>query len=276
MVSRKHRAGAGAGAGTGAGCWRPATITLVSRSSAAHAGYRYGVSVGGDHVLPDARRANAPDPRGGRALRLATGDHADFRDYVAARSATLLRMAYLLTGHRADAEDLVQVALAKTYVAWHRIQDRRAVDGYVRRAMVNTHISWWRQRRLEEYPTEHIPERAAPDHAGNSEVHDALWRALARLPPRMRAAVALRFYEDMTEAEIADVLGVSVGTVKSTISRAVGKLRIDAELLGDFGDYVPRAEEAICAGGPDCSDTGGTGPSGAARAEEGEIPVLAE
>ena len=116
----------------------------------------------------------------------------------------LLRMAYLLTGHRADAEDLVQVALAKTYVAWNRIQDRRAVDGYVRRAMVNTHISWWRQRRLEEYPTDHIPEQAADDHVGNSDVHDALWRALARLPPRMRAAVALRFYEDMSEAEIAE------------------------------------------------------------------------
>ncbi len=214
------------------------------------------MSVGGDHVVPDARGGNAPDSCGGHAVRLAAGAHAEFRDYVAARSATLLRMAYLLTGHRADAEDLVQVALAKTYVAWNRIQDRRAVDGYVRRAMVNTHISWWRQRRLEEYPTEHIPERAAPDHAGDSDVHDALWRALARLPPRMRAAVALRFYEDMTEAEIAGVLGVSVGTVKSTISRAVAKLRIDTELLCDFGGQAPRG--AL---------------SGAA---EGEIPALAE
>ncbi len=166
--------------------------------------------------------------------------HADFRDYVAARSAMLLRMAYLLTGHRADAEDLVQVALAKTYVAWERIQDRRAVDGYVRRAMVNTHISWWRQRRVEEYPTEHIPEQAVDDHSGNSELHDTVYRALRRLPPRMRAAIVLRFYEDMSEAEIAGVLGVSVGTVKSTISRAVAKLRIDAELLCDFG-ASPRA-----------------------------------
>jgi RNA polymerase sigma-70 factor (sigma-E family) len=155
-----------------------------------------------------------------------------FREYVTARSASLLRMAYLLTHNRADAEDLVQAALAKTYQAWDRIEDRGAVDGYVRRAMVNTHISWWRRRRVEEYPTDDIPERAVSDHAGDSELQDALRRAIERLPRRMRAAVVLRYYEDMSEAEIADVLGVSQGTVKSTVSRAVAKLRIDAELLG--------------------------------------------
>ena len=155
-----------------------------------------------------------------------------FREYVATRSASLLRMAYLLTHNRADAEDLVQAALAKAYQAWDRIEDRGAVDGYVRRAMVNTHISWWRRRRVEEYPTDDIPEQAVADHAGDSELQDALRRAIERLPRRMRAAVVLRYYEDMSEAEIADVLGVSQGTVKSTVSRAVAKLRIDNELLG--------------------------------------------
>ena len=155
-----------------------------------------------------------------------------FREYVATRSASLLRMAYLLTHNRADAEDLVQAALAKAYQAWDRIEDRGAVDGYVRRALVNTHISWWRRRRVEEYPTGDIPEQAVADHAGDSELQDALRRAIERLPRRMRAAVVLRYYEDMSEAEIADVLGVSQGTVKSTVSRAVAKLRIDAELLG--------------------------------------------
>ncbi len=155
-----------------------------------------------------------------------------FREYVATRSASLLRMAYLLTHNRADAEDLVQAALAKAYQAWDRIEDQGAVDGYVRRAMVNTHISWWRRRRVEEYPTDDIPEQAVADHAGDSELQDALRRAIERLPRRMRAAVVLRYYEDMSEAEIADVLGVSQGTVKSTVSRAVAKLRIDAELLG--------------------------------------------
>ena len=169
----------------------------------------------------------ADDPR----LREA-GDPG-FRDYVAARTPSLLRTAYLLTGNVADAEDLVQAALAKTYVAWDRIEDRGALDGYVRRAMVNTHISWWRRRRLEEFPTDEIPDRAVADHSGRSDLQDTLRRAVDRLPQRMRAAVVLRFYEDMTEAEVADVLGVSLGTVKSTVSRAVAKLRIDAELLAD-------------------------------------------
>jgi RNA polymerase sigma-70 factor (sigma-E family) len=160
-------------------------------------------------------------------------DDPSFRDYVAARTPSLLRTAYLLTGNLADAEDLVQSALAKTYVAWNRIEDRSALDGYVRRAMVNTHISWWRRRRLDEFPTDEIPDRAVADPSGHSDLQDSLRRAVDRLPQRMRAAVVLRFYEDMTEAEVADALGVSLGTVKSTVSRAVAKLRIDAELLAD-------------------------------------------
>jgi len=161
---------------------------------------------------------------------------------VTSRRAALLRTAYLLTGHQADAEDLLQAALAKTYLAWRRIEDYGALDGYVRRAMVNTHISWWRRRRVEEYPTDEIPDRPVADHTGDSELHDTLSRALRRLPERMRAAVVLRYYEDMSEAEIAGVLGISLGTVKSTVSRAVAKLRIDSELLGDFG--VPRQAHA--------------------------------
>ena len=160
------------------------------------------------------------------------GGDRGFGDYVAARSGSLLRMAFLLTRNQADAEDLVQAALAKTYQAWDRIEDHRALDGYVRRAMVNTHISWWRRRRVEEYPTDDIPDRAVVDHADGSELADAVRRALDRLPSRMRAAVVLRYYEDMSEAEIAEVLGISQGTVKSTVSRAVAKLRIDADLLG--------------------------------------------
>jgi RNA polymerase sigma-70 factor (sigma-E family) len=158
---------------------------------------------------------------------------AEFREFVSSRGRALLRSAYLLTGNLADAEDLVQSALAKTYQAWDRIEDRKALDGYVRRAIVNTHISWWRRRRVEEYPTDEIPDQPAADISGNSELHDALQRAIDRLPQRMRAAVVLRFFEDMTEAEVADVLGVSQGTVKSTVSRAVAKLRTDADLLAE-------------------------------------------
>ena len=165
----------------------------------------------------------------------ARGAIADpaFRDYVTARSRSLLRTAYLLTGNQADAEDLVQSALAKTYQAWDRIEDLGALDGYVRRAMVNTHISWWRRRKLEEFPTDELPDQAVADHSGDSDSREVLRRAIDRLPDRMRAAVLLRYYQDMTETEIANALGVSLGTVKSTVSRAVAKLRVDAELLAD-------------------------------------------
>jgi RNA polymerase sigma-70 factor (sigma-E family) len=184
------------------------------------------VSVGGDHFVAAACAGSGEQT----AWRAANDD---FRDYVTERSRSLLRTAYLLTGNRADAEDLVQAALAKTYLAWDRIEDRRALDGYVRRAMVNTHISWWRRRRLEEYPTDEIPDQVVADHSGDSDLQDTLRRAVDRLPQRMRAAVVLRYFEDMTEAEVADVLGVSLGTVKSTVSRAVAKLRIDAELQSE-------------------------------------------
>jgi RNA polymerase sigma-70 factor (sigma-E family) len=173
------------------------------------------------------------DAEQGPADQPAVIDDPEFRDYVTARGRALLRTAYLLTGNLADAEDLVQAALAKTYLAWDRIEDRGALDGYVRRAMVNTHISWWRRRRVQEFPTDELPDQAVADHAGDSDLSETLRRAIDRLPHRMRAAVVLRYYEDMTEAEVAERLGVSLGTVKSTVSRAVAKLRIDAELLAD-------------------------------------------
>ncbi|MFC6884785.1 MULTISPECIES: SigE family RNA polymerase sigma factor [Actinomadura] len=166
--------------------------------------------------------------------------HEEFREYVTARGAALLRAATQLTSDRAEAEDLLQAALAKTYLAWDRIQDRAAVDGYVRRAMVNTQISWWRRKKLDVYPTDRLPDRPVDDHTGRSELHDALGRALDRLPERQRLAVVLRYYEDMPENEIAEVLGISVGTVKSTVSRAVAKLRDDAGLGADFPGVPPQ------------------------------------
>jgi len=158
---------------------------------------------------------------------------ADFREFVRSRRRALLRSAYLLTGNLADAEDLVQSALAKTFQAWNRIEDHKAIDGYVRRAIVNTHISWWRRRRVDEYPTDEIPDKPVADSSDSSELHDTLQRAIDRLPQRMRAAVVLRYFEDMSEAEVAEVLGVSPGTVKSTVSRAVAKLRTDSDLTAE-------------------------------------------
>jgi RNA polymerase sigma-70 factor (sigma-E family) len=156
----------------------------------------------------------------------------EFCDYVRNRRSVLLGMAIGLTGHRADAEDLLQAALAKTYLSWDKISDRAALDGYVRRAMVNTQISWWRRRRLEEYPTDEMPDVAVGDHAADSDLHELVVRALNRLPDRMRTAVTLRYLEDKSEREIATALGISLGTVKSTVSRAMAKLREDVELGG--------------------------------------------
>src|SRR3981081_1119209 len=173
--------------------------------------YRGCVSVGGDHFVAEAcTDSPGPAPRcvaagdrgewaaGGDPQRTMPGqvpraresrpgfDAPGFRDYVTARSRSLLRTAYLLTGNRADAEDLVQAALAKTYLAWDRIEGRGALDGYVRRAMVNTHISWWRRRRLEEYPTDELPDQAVADHSGTSDLQDTLRRARHRRRPRGR------------------------------------------------------------------------------------------
>ncbi|WP_433499057.1 SigE family RNA polymerase sigma factor [Sphaerimonospora sp. CA-214678] len=152
-------------------------------------------------------------------------EHEEFRTYVLSRGTALLRVANQLTGNPSDAEDLLQSALAKTYLAWDRIKDRSSLDGYVRRAMVNINISWWRRRKFEEYPSEELPE--VPVQHDPRHRYDELEQAIERLPVRQRAAIVLRYYEDMTEPEIARTLGISVGTVKSTVSRAMAKLRGD-------------------------------------------------
>ncbi|GAA0952912.1 SigE family RNA polymerase sigma factor [Nonomuraea longicatena] len=150
----------------------------------------------------------------------------EFREYVRTRGPALLRTAHQLTGHACDAEDLLQNALTKTYLAWDRIQDRGSLDGYVRRAMVNINISQWRRRKLDEYPSDELPE-ISPEAETCGDAHVRLEQALDRLPARMREAIRLRYYEDMTEPEIARTLGISVGTVKSTVSRGMAKLRLD-------------------------------------------------
>lgn len=160
-----------------------------------------------------------------------------FRDYVAGRSAALLRTAYLLTGNRLDAEDLLQTALAKTYLSWGRIREPAAVDAYVRRVMVNSRTSLWRRRRVDEYATAELRELPGPDRTAELDLHDALWHALGRLPKRQRAAVVLRYYEDLSGAETAEALGIAVGTVRSTVSRALVRMRDDAGLRDD-----PRAD----------------------------------
>ena len=149
----------------------------------------------------------------------------DFSAFVTARHHALLRTAVLLTGSRSSGEDLLQEALARTFVAWERISDRGPVEPYVRRVMTNTYISWWRRRPWRERSTETLPEVPAADTSVIVDERAVLWPHLLTLPRRQRAVLVLRFYEDLTEAQIAEILGCAVGTVKSQSSRGLATLR---------------------------------------------------
>ena len=160
---------------------------------------------------------------------------ADFDDFVAARSSTLLRTAYLLTRDHALAEDLLQTALTKAWFSWSRIEDRP--EPYVRKILVNTFASWWRRKWNGEQAFAEPPEpetgptaHGGHDEHGRADQRHDLWEAMGRLPRRQRAVVVLRFVEDLSEAETARLLGVSTGTVKSQTSKALAKLRIDPAL----------------------------------------------
>jgi len=182
------------------------------------------------------RAATRPAVRGTQTHPTTTAlTYPSFSSYMRARQPVLLRTARSLTANPCDAEDLLQTALTKTYVAWERIEDHRALDGYVRRALLNTRTSQWRKRKVDEFACDELPEPetvgAAEDPAEQQALHDAMWRAIAKLPERQRAMVVLRYYEDLSEVQTAEVLGVSVGTVKSAVSRALGKLREDPELV---------------------------------------------
>ena len=150
-----------------------------------------------------------------------------FTEFVAARSRHLLQTAYLLTGDRHRAEDLLQTALTRAYLRWDRIVSEDP-EGYVRRTLANAHIDWWRRKPWREESTAEMPEMPdarGVDAATAYDVRDAVLQALAGLSRRQRAVVVLRYYEDLSEAEIAHALGCSTGTVKSAASRAMAKLR---------------------------------------------------
>ncbi|WP_436700086.1 SigE family RNA polymerase sigma factor [Nocardioides sp. BYT-33-1] len=154
----------------------------------------------------------------------ATGRTPSFDEYVAARGRALWRSAWLLTGDRHRAEDLVQTALMKCWRRWDRIADAAAVDAYVRRTMVTTYTDWWRRRWNGELPTSELPEAGASADADLGLRHDVV-AALARLPRGQRAVVVLRYFDDLTEAQTAAALGIGIGTVKSQTSRALRSLR---------------------------------------------------
>ncbi|KAF4406967.1 MULTISPECIES: SigE family RNA polymerase sigma factor [Streptomyces] len=230
VVTRLHTAGWSgekSGAVSGRGCARGAGR---QRQQSLHSVAIDAVAGGDDggHGGASSHRTGAYGEERGERDGLS---EAEFTAYVQERRASLYATAYHLTGDRYEAEDLLQSALFSTYRAWHRISDKAAVGGYMRRTMTNLHISAWRRRKLNEYPTEELPETPADlDAMRGTELRAVLWQALSRLPELQRTMLVLRYYEGRTDPEIADILNISVGTVKSSIWRSLRRLREDEAL----------------------------------------------
>lgn len=159
-----------------------------------------------------------------------------FRGFVAARQHALLRTAFLLTGDQGLAEDLVQTALEKTLRRWSVGGEPASLEAYVRRVMYREQVSRWRRRRLVEVPAADLPEWRLESRGDDAvEDHLVLQRALQQLGRRQRAVLVLRYFEDLSEQQVADVLGISLGTVKSQAHRGLARLR---EVFGDLQPAV--------------------------------------
>ncbi|WP_323446365.1 SigE family RNA polymerase sigma factor [Streptomyces yaizuensis] len=230
VVTRLHDVGRAlekSGAVNGRGCVRgtgrqhkPSYMTVVDATTT-------GAVTTGANATTTVGPGAAYRENGGRPSLT----EAEFTAYVQERRSSLYATAYHLTGDRFEAEDLLQSALFSTYRAWDRISDKAAVGGYLRRTMTNLHISAWRRRKLNEYPTEELPETASDtDAMRGTELRAVLWQALARLPELQRTMLVLRYYEGRTDPEIAKILDISVGTVKSSIWRSLRRLREDQVL----------------------------------------------
>ncbi|MBB5872765.1 RNA polymerase sigma-70 factor (sigma-E family) [Allocatelliglobosispora scoriae] len=163
----------------------------------------------------------------------------DYGDYVTARAPGLVRFAYLTCGDWHRSEDAVQTALAKLYVAWPRLHNRESIDAYVRRIVVRAliderRLGWFRRERT----TSELPERPVTDSPASTDERFALLAALSQVPPRQRAVLVLRFWEDQSVEQVADLLGCSTGTVKSQCARGLHTLRglltdpLSAQALG--------------------------------------------
>ena len=149
----------------------------------------------------------------------------EFGRFVTARSAALFRTAYLLTGDRHEAEDLVQTTLERVAQRWRRIG--RSPEAYARRVLYHQQVERWRLRSFRrEMPVDQVPEAGRDDHTAGADLRVSLEAALRRLTRRQRAVLVLRYFEDLPEAEAAALLDVSVGTIRSTASRALARLRV--------------------------------------------------
>ena len=184
--------------------------------------------------LVDVRDDDSTDagPGSGAAATAPAGVDAEFTAFVAAHGSRLLRLAELLSGDPHRAADLTQTALERAYLRWHRIESDDPL-AYVRRIIVNSYRDWWRLRRNREWSTDQVPEREIPwDVAERHAQQETVRNALKVLTRRERQVVVLRYYADLSEAAIATELGIAPGTVKSCMSRALGRLRTLPEFSG--------------------------------------------
>lgn len=163
---------------------------------------------------------------------VAVGE-VSFDDWVEARVPALLRFAYLVTGSQHAAEDAVQSALTRACERWSKVRRTTDPDAYVRRMIVNAHISAWRRSGRRELSVAEVRDTEVLDHAGGIATGDAVWRVCGTLPPQQRAAVVLRYYEDLEYAEIAAILGVAQATVRSHVHRALAAMRAELQEDGD-------------------------------------------
>ena len=164
-------------------------------------------------------------------------DEDGFTDFVRAHSATLFRTAYLMTGDYQRAEDLLQTTLVRLYQRWSRVEAMDRPVGYARKVLVSQAVSWWRRRSSHETTLLLRDEPASGDRMEEVAEHERVWQAVLSLPVRQRAVTVLKFYEDLSEAQIADALDMAPGTVKSHGHAAARRL---ADLLGE--PAVPPAE----------------------------------
>jgi RNA polymerase sigma-70 factor (sigma-E family) len=157
-----------------------------------------------------------------------------FRDFVLAHSTALLRTGWLLTGNWSDAEDLLQTALTATWPHWADLQHSGAATLYVRKVMLHRYLHDRRRRWKNEIPTAELPVTAGADPYASADLRRDLARAMAQLPPRQRAAITLRYFADLSEAQCAQVMGCSTGAVKSNAAKGLRRLRTSALLAGEL------------------------------------------
>ncbi|MFF4490021.1 SigE family RNA polymerase sigma factor [Streptomyces sp. NPDC001544] len=149
----------------------------------------------------------------------------EFEQYVRARQDDLLRSARRLVSDPLSAQDLLQTALLRAYPRWEHIADKQLADAYLRRVMINIRTEWWRARKLHELPTQQLPDAVFDDPAERHADRTLLMDVLRVLTPQQRAVVVLRHWEQMSTQETAATLGMAPGTIKSTLHRALARLR---------------------------------------------------